>query len=144
MILLECRYAADPVLNRGVTLESLGRYEEAAADYQAVLLAQPNDPAAWNNLGNVKVCRIVPLFMHPNCTSSWVTVEDSRPCRSFRCKFMWWGDSFHALTFVCRQLWDNMTKLCQTTGGLFNLRQNSHLQLLITHWYGYFHFYLFN
>lgn len=49
------RYAADPVLNRGVTLESLGRYEEAAADYEAVLLAQPNDPAAWNNLGNVKV-----------------------------------------------------------------------------------------
>lgn len=44
------------MLNRGVTLESLGRYEEAAADYQAVLLAQPNDPAAWNNLGNVKVC----------------------------------------------------------------------------------------
>jgi len=42
-------------LNRGVTLESLGRYTEAAADYQAVLLAQPNDPAAWNNLGNVKV-----------------------------------------------------------------------------------------
>lgn len=53
------------MLNRGVTLESLGRYEEAAADYQAVLLAQPNDPAAWNNLGNVKVREVhtlVPLL----------------------------------------------------------------------------------
>jgi tetratricopeptide (TPR) repeat protein len=50
------RYAADPVLNRGVVLESLGRYEEAASDYEAVLSAQPNDPAAWNNLGNVQVC----------------------------------------------------------------------------------------
>lgn len=49
-------YAADPVLNRGVVLESLGRYDEAAADYKAVLLVQPNDPAALNNLGNVQVC----------------------------------------------------------------------------------------
>lgn len=55
VLFLICRYAVDPVLNRGVTLESLGRYDEAAADYQAVLAAQPNDPAAWNNLGNVKV-----------------------------------------------------------------------------------------
>jgi Flp pilus assembly protein TadD len=43
-------------LNRGVVLESLGRYEEAASDYEAVLSAQPNDPAACNNLGNVQVC----------------------------------------------------------------------------------------
>lgn len=48
-----CRYSVDPVLNRGVVLESLGRYSEAASDYQAVLAAEPNDPAAWNNLGNV-------------------------------------------------------------------------------------------
>ena len=51
------------MLNRGVTLESLGRYQEAAADYQAVLDAQPNDPAAWNNLGNVKVCRVLKLHI---------------------------------------------------------------------------------
>jgi tetratricopeptide (TPR) repeat protein len=50
---LGCRYSVDPVLNRGVVLESLGRYSEAASDYRAVLAAEPNDPAAWNNLGNV-------------------------------------------------------------------------------------------
>ena len=37
---------------RGVALEALGRFEEAVADYRAVLAAEPNDPAAWNNLGN--------------------------------------------------------------------------------------------
>lgn len=46
-------YAADPVLNRGVALESLRRFDEAAADYRAVLAADPRDPAAWNNLGNI-------------------------------------------------------------------------------------------
>lgn len=49
------RYAPDPVLNRGVALESLRRFEEAAADYEAVLAFNPYDPAAWNNLGNVMV-----------------------------------------------------------------------------------------
>jgi tetratricopeptide (TPR) repeat protein len=37
---------------RGVTLEALGRFEEAIVDYRAVLKAAPNDPAGWNNLGN--------------------------------------------------------------------------------------------
>ena len=37
---------------RGVVLEALGRFEEAIQDYRAVLAAAPNDPAAWNNLGN--------------------------------------------------------------------------------------------
>ncbi|MCO5554223.1 hypothetical protein L7F22_007751 [Adiantum nelumboides] len=50
-------YAVDPVLNRGVVLESLGRYDEASADYVAVLRAQPKDPAAWNNIGNVKAAQ---------------------------------------------------------------------------------------
>ncbi|GAB4818025.1 hypothetical protein N2152v2_005071 [Parachlorella kessleri] len=36
----------------GVVLEALGRFEEAIQDYRAVLAAAPNDPAAWNNLGN--------------------------------------------------------------------------------------------
>jgi tetratricopeptide (TPR) repeat protein len=67
------------VLNRGVTLESLGRYEEAAADYQAVLLAQPNDPAAWNNLGNVKVCEIL-LLPKSSCPC---TGFQSTPCFLF-------------------------------------------------------------
>lgn len=49
------RYAEDPVLNRGVALENLGRYKEASRDYEAVLEVSPNDPAAWNNLGNVSV-----------------------------------------------------------------------------------------
>lgn len=31
---------------RGVALEALGRYEEAIADYRAVLAAAPDDPAA--------------------------------------------------------------------------------------------------
>ena len=37
---------------RGVVLEALGRFEEAVRDYRSVLAVQPNDPAAWNNLGN--------------------------------------------------------------------------------------------
>lgn len=37
---------------RGVVLEALGRFEEAVRDYHSVLDVQPNDPAAWNNLGN--------------------------------------------------------------------------------------------
>jgi hypothetical protein len=28
------------------------RFEEAAADYRAVLAVAPDDPSAWNNLGN--------------------------------------------------------------------------------------------
>lgn len=40
------------VLNRGVALEALNRFEEACADYRAVLAAAPEDPSAWNNLGN--------------------------------------------------------------------------------------------
>ncbi|EFJ21946.1 hypothetical protein SELMODRAFT_416844 [Selaginella moellendorffii] len=47
-------YAVDPVLNRGVALESLRMFEKATADYVAVLQSQPDDPAAWNNLGNVQ------------------------------------------------------------------------------------------
>lgn len=42
----------DPILNRGVVLEALGRFPEAVADYRAVLAVAPDDPAAWNNLGN--------------------------------------------------------------------------------------------
>lgn len=37
---------------RGVVLEALGRFDEAVADYRAVLAVAPNDPAGWNNLGN--------------------------------------------------------------------------------------------
>lgn len=37
---------------RGVALEALGRFDEAVADYRAVLAAAPEDPSAWNNLGN--------------------------------------------------------------------------------------------
>ena len=35
-----------------MVLEALGRFEEAQADYRAVLAVSPDDPAAWNNLGN--------------------------------------------------------------------------------------------
>lgn len=31
---------------------SICRWDEAAADYQAVLAVAPKDPSAWNNLGN--------------------------------------------------------------------------------------------
>lgn len=41
-----------PGFTRGVVLEAMGRFDEAVADYRAVLAAAPNDPAAWNNLGN--------------------------------------------------------------------------------------------
>lgn len=37
---------------RGVVLEALGQFEDALTDYRAVLEVQPQDPAAWNNLGN--------------------------------------------------------------------------------------------
>jgi tetratricopeptide (TPR) repeat protein len=30
----------------------LTRWDEAAADYKAVLAVAPDDPSAWNNLGN--------------------------------------------------------------------------------------------
>lgn len=40
-------WSPDPVLNRGVVLEAMGRFQEAAADYRAVLAAVPEDPAAW-------------------------------------------------------------------------------------------------
>ena len=38
--------------DRGVALEGLRRWDDAIADYKAVLKAAPNDPSAWNNLGN--------------------------------------------------------------------------------------------
>lgn len=37
-----------------MALESLGRFDEAIADYKAVLAVAPDDPAAWNNLGNAE------------------------------------------------------------------------------------------
>ena len=40
------------VPSRGVALEALGRFDEAVSDYRAVLAAAPEDPSAWNNLGN--------------------------------------------------------------------------------------------
>jgi len=48
-----CPYSVDPVLNRGVAYEGLGKLELAVADYRNVLQRDPKDPAAWNNLGNV-------------------------------------------------------------------------------------------
>ena len=36
-------------------LEQLGRLEEAILDYRAVLKASPEDPAAFNNLGNAEM-----------------------------------------------------------------------------------------
>eukprot|EP00955_Chlamydomonas_euryale_P018393 195529-Chlamydomonas_euryale.AAC.8 len=39
-------------MRSGVALEALGRFDDAIVDYEAVLLAQPEDPAGFNNLGN--------------------------------------------------------------------------------------------
>lgn len=47
-----CPWSVDPILNRGVVLEAQGRFDEAVADYRTVLAAEPEDPSAWNNLGN--------------------------------------------------------------------------------------------
>jgi hypothetical protein len=33
----------------------LCRWDEAAADYKAVLAVAPEDPSAWNNLGNTNM-----------------------------------------------------------------------------------------
>ena len=43
---------------RGVVFETLGRYDEAKRDYEAVLAANPTDAAAWNNLGNVNAASL--------------------------------------------------------------------------------------
>lgn len=48
----KCPWAVDPVLNRGVILEALGRWDDAIADFTEVLAVAPRDPAAWNNMGN--------------------------------------------------------------------------------------------
>jgi tetratricopeptide (TPR) repeat protein len=48
-----CPWSVDPVLNRGVAYENMGRFEESVQDYRSVLAVQPDDPSAWNNLGNV-------------------------------------------------------------------------------------------
>ncbi|MEO2192163.1 MAG: tetratricopeptide repeat protein [bacterium] len=45
----------DPVLNRGVLFENQLMFEEAIADYRAVLKVSPNDPVGWNNLGNAQM-----------------------------------------------------------------------------------------
>jgi tetratricopeptide (TPR) repeat protein len=44
-----------------VVLEALGRFDEAAVDYRSVLEVQPDDPAAWNNLGNASAGENAPL-----------------------------------------------------------------------------------
>jgi predicted O-linked N-acetylglucosamine transferase (SPINDLY family) len=44
---------ADAYFKRGLTLAEQGKYEDAVANYQQVLLLQPNSVAARNNLGNV-------------------------------------------------------------------------------------------
>lgn len=55
---------------RGVALEGMRRWEEAIADYKAVLAAAPTDPSAWNNLGNPNAAlgnwevRPRPLLLH--------------------------------------------------------------------------------
>ena len=38
--------------NRGVLFENQLLFDEAIADYRAVLKVSPSDPVAWNNLGN--------------------------------------------------------------------------------------------
>ena len=41
-----CPWSVDPVLNRGVALEALGRWDEAIRDYRAILKVAPLDPLA--------------------------------------------------------------------------------------------------
>ena len=50
-----CPWSVDPVLNRGVLFESQKMYEQAEADYRAVLKVSVDDPVAWNNLGNAQM-----------------------------------------------------------------------------------------
>lgn len=40
-----CPWSMDPVLNRGVVLESLGQFEDAVRDYRELLKVDPYDPA---------------------------------------------------------------------------------------------------
>ena len=39
-------------LSRGIAYEAMGRYEDAAEQYKAVIAVDQTDPAGWNNLGN--------------------------------------------------------------------------------------------
>lgn len=41
-----CPWSVDPVLNRGVVLESVGRFDEAIRDYRGLLSVAPYDPAS--------------------------------------------------------------------------------------------------
>eukprot|EP00892_Ulva_mutabilis_P011591 jgi/Ulvmu1/8804/UM048_0059.1 len=50
-----CPWSVDPLLNRGAVLEQLGRFKEAEDDYLSILDVSPDDPAAWNNLGNTNL-----------------------------------------------------------------------------------------
>lgn len=53
---------------RGVIMEALDRFDEAIADYKAVLAAAPNDPAAYNNLASLPR-RLCPACFGPPAVS---------------------------------------------------------------------------
>ncbi|KAJ7520906.1 hypothetical protein O6H91_19G029200 [Diphasiastrum complanatum] len=44
-----------PFLNRAIAYEALGRYQEAISDCKSAILNDPDEYAAWYNLGNVDV-----------------------------------------------------------------------------------------
>lgn len=62
-----------------------GRWDEAAADYQAVLAVAPGDPSAWNNLGNTNMGE-ARLSMRRNqmhvlvLQARWAAVCSAQPC----------------------------------------------------------------
>lgn len=49
-------------------MEALDRFDEAIADYKAVLAAAPNDPAAYNNLASLPR-RLCPACFGPPAVS---------------------------------------------------------------------------
>ena len=68
---------------RGVVLEAQGRWDEAVADYQTVLRAAPEDPSAWNNLGNANAglgrCALVILPLLPDPCRPGILRQLTRP-----------------------------------------------------------------
>ena len=65
----------DPHLNRGTAEEALGRWDEASADYEAVLRLQPDDASALYNLGNVAGSR----GDWPRARGQFLAAAEARP-----------------------------------------------------------------
>eukprot|EP00983_Pelagomonas_calceolata_P099107 1158422-Pelagomonas_calceolata.AAC.5 len=70
-------WSPNPVLNRGIAYEALGRYADAAEQYKAVIAVDETDPAGWNNLGN----SVGAAHVAQKCLCPWWLVIGRRHCQ---------------------------------------------------------------